>query len=41
MTKLVGTAYLSNLAPHGAVIALHFKKPGHFPMVIEKKAQIQ
>ena len=26
---------------YGAVIALYFKKPGHFPMVVEKKAQIQ
>ena len=24
---------------HGAVIALYFKKPGHFPMVVERKAK--
>ena len=26
---------------HGAVIALYFEKPGHFPMVVKRKAQIQ
>ena len=26
---------------HSAVIALYFKKPGHFPMVVDRKAKIQ
>ena len=26
---------------HSAVNALYSKKPGHFPMVVERKAQIQ
>jgi uncharacterized membrane protein len=26
---------------YGVVIALFFKKPGYFPMVVERKAQIQ
>jgi hypothetical protein len=26
--------------PHGAVIAVYFEKSGHFPMVVERKAQI-
>ena len=29
----------SILGWHGAVIPLYFKKPGHFPMVVERKAQ--